>query len=692
MRFRPLGGRVAAAALTLLSGLGAIVADATPAFAEVVSRDPFFAGGAGFAMYDWDLAMDQTSDVIVQPDGKILVSGWASVFGDDDGEVIRLDASGSPDESFGTAGEYYYDGGWEGGTSNDRFEAMALQPDGKIVVVGSGGDGNGFAGGLIVRLNADGTEDVTFDGDGFRLVDGRARDLVLTSDGGIVVIGYKSVSSANQADLWIAKFDSTGQPVAAFGAANGETLVDTGSSGGTPWWDTGSRVAETTDGAFVVSASRSTSSSDGSAPMYSMVARFTSAGLLDAGFNGTGYRLFDFAAGGIYESADFVVADSAGKAVVAATVDRSTVLVRVTPTGALDGTFGSGGRVNVDEIPKALARDNSGRLLLAAVGAQARLRRFSANGALDSTFNKGLYTSDFSDLNEFPAAIAVQPDGKIVHVGFSFVDTSDPSAYDADWYVERVRFSPDPPPAGYWMLESNGAIWSFGDAPPFVYGHVWPFNAADFEPTPDGAGGWRVTSDGIVERFGTAKHFGDRPALAPGESVTSMSGTKAGDGYWLFTDRGRVIAYGKAVHRGDMSAIPLNGPVLESVRTASGLGYYMVASDGGIFSFGDAKFHGSMGGRPLNGPVVGLAPDPDNVGYWLVGSDGGVFSFNAGFRGSMGGIPLNKPVIGMVAYGNGYLMVGEDGGIFSFSDKPFVGSLGGNPPRNPIVAVAAYPK
>ncbi len=260
----------------------------------------------------------------------------------------------------------------------------------------------------------------------------------------------------------------------------------------------------------------------------------------------------------------------------------------------------------------------------------------------------------------------------------------------------------DPPPSGtsntarrsgYWMVGSDGRVYSFGEAK--SHGEATSLlggaNAVDLEPTPSFNGYWIVDDAGRVFGFGDARHHGnvDGARLTGGEKVTSISATPSGNGYWVFTNRGRVVAFGDAGHFGDMSAVKLNGPVLDSIRTRTGRGYYMVGSDGGIFAFGDAKFYGSMGNAKLNAPVQSLVPDGDGVGYWLVASDGGIFAFDAAFRGSMGSAKLNKPMTGMVPFGTGYLMVGEDGGIFNFSDKQFFGSLGGNPPARPVVSVAA---
>jgi hypothetical protein len=251
--------------------------------------------------------------------------------------------------------------------------------------------------------------------------------------------------------------------------------------------------------------------------------------------------------------------------------------------------------------------------------------------------------------------------------------------------------------SGYWLLGTDGAVYSFGDAAPHgdasaaLAAAGGALRAVDIETAPSGRGYWVLDSRGRVHPFGDASHLGDvvLSKLAAGEEPASLSATPTGAGYWVFTTRGRVLTFGDAAFLGEVSATPLNGLVLDSVATPSGKGYFMVAADGGIFTFGDARFAGSMGGQRLNAPVRSLVPDGDGDGYWLVASDGGVFAFGAPFRGSLGEVKLNKPVRGMVRYGDGYVMVAEDGGIFAFSDRPFSGSLGARPPASPIISVAA---
>jgi hypothetical protein len=213
-------------------------------------------------------------------------------------------------------------------------------------------------------------------------------------------------------------------------------------------------------------------------------------------------------------------------------------------------------------------------------------------------------------------------------------------------------------------------------------------------PAPPNSSYWMVASDGGIFTFGNAGFYGSAGSLPLNKPVVAMAPTASKDGYWLVASDGGIFSYGDAAFHGSMGGKPLNAPIVGMAATSDGGGYWLVASDGGIFSFGDAGFHGSMGGKALNRPIVGMAASRDDLGYWLVASDGGIFSFgDAGFHGSMGGKALNRPIVGMAASRDdlGYWMVASDGGIFSFGDSSFFGSAGGATLNKPAVGVAPTP-
>ena len=251
-----------------------------------------------------------------------------------------------------------------------------------------------------------------------------------------------------------------------------------------------------------------------------------------------------------------------------------------------------------------------------------------------------------------------------------------------------------PPSSSYWMVDSVGRVYPFGNAKAghtsLLFGpHAVALDADTDRPRLLRARRPRPRA-GCGRREGARQHRRGIAALrrARHDDVGDAVGSGLLD---LHDARVTCSRTATRVPHGDLSSKALNGPIISSIATPTGLGYYMVGSDGGVFSFGDARFHGSTGGMRLNQPVVGLVPTASGKGYWLAAADGGVFAFgDAPFRGSMGGKHLNQPVIGMVRYGNGYLMVATDGGIFNFSSSKFVGSLGSFTLPAPIVGVGAF--
>jgi ABC-type branched-subunit amino acid transport system substrate-binding protein len=189
--------------------------------------------------------------------------------------------------------------------------------------------------------------------------------------------------------------------------------------------------------------------------------------------------------------------------------------------------------------------------------------------------------------------------------------------------------------------------------------------------TPDGGGYWLVATDGGVFSFGDAKFYGSTGNLHLNAPIVGMAATSDGGGYWLVASDGGIFNGGDAHFYGSTGGLHLNAPIV-GMAPAPGGGYWLVAADGGIFAF-NAPFLGSMGATPLNRPVVGMAGA--DGGYWLVAADGGIFSFNAPFLGSTGNIALNQPIVGMEARGrSGYRFVASDGGVFAFGTSAFFGS------------------
>jgi N-acetylmuramoyl-L-alanine amidase len=195
--------------------------------------------------------------------------------------------------------------------------------------------------------------------------------------------------------------------------------------------------------------------------------------------------------------------------------------------------------------------------------------------------------------------------------------------------------------------------------------------------TPDGKGYWLVASDGGVFTFGDAGFFGSEGGHQLNQPIVGMAGTPDGKGYWLVAADGGIFTFGDAAFYGSTGAIQLDRPIVGMAGTPDGKGYWLVAADGGIFTFGDASFLGSEGGTMLVAPIVGLAATPDGEGYWLMGADGGILTFgDATFFGSESGTQLTAPAVGLAATpdGSGYWLA------FGSQQRPLAGKVVGIDP------------
>ena len=207
--FPSLGGEPSAV-IVLPSGKLAVAgssADGDFVLARLLENGTFDAsfgeggpGGTGAVVTDLG-GDDRASALVLQPDGKLVVAGSS----DGDFAVVRYLADGSLDATFGAAGTVVSDLG-----GDDRAAALVLQPDGKLVVAGST-DGD-YA---LVRYDADGTPDTTFGDDGIVTTDlgsdDTARAMVRQPDGKLVLAG------STAGDFALVRYQPDGSVDASFG-------------------------------------------------------------------------------------------------------------------------------------------------------------------------------------------------------------------------------------------------------------------------------------------------------------------------------------------------------------------------------------------------------------------------------------------------------------------------------------------
>jgi hypothetical protein len=214
------------------------------------------------------------------------------------------------------------------------------------------------------------------------------------------------------------------------------------------------------------------------------------------------------------------------------------------------------------------------------------------------------------------------------------------------------------------VVTANGGISAAGSLTPGSYAvsgtdsdtsgdsGTWTFTLS-VVPTstpPPPAGYWLVASDGGIFSYGDAAFYGSTGSLHLNKPIVGMAATANGGGYWMVASDGGIFSFGDAKFYGSTGSLHLNKPIVGMAAAPDGKGYWLVASDGGIFSYGDAGFFGSDIGHQLSNPVVGIATTRDGNGYWLVTSDGHVTSFgDAGAINPGSPNSVNKPIVGVAA-------------------------------------------
>ena len=161
--------------------------------------DLAFGGGDGFVAVDSG-ADEMLADVAIAPDGAIVVAGRSTVRGQ--ATIYRLTSSGDFDASFDQ------DGALALGGASSLATAVAVQPDGKILVAGYITPGEGI---VVRRLTVSGRSDLTFgggDGEATMSAQARVSDIVLQQDGGFVVTGL--AYDANGSDSLVVRYTATG--------------------------------------------------------------------------------------------------------------------------------------------------------------------------------------------------------------------------------------------------------------------------------------------------------------------------------------------------------------------------------------------------------------------------------------------------------------------------------------------------
>lgn len=373
-----------------------------------------------------------TLDSLVEPDKTVELAlsqpGGCTTLGARSTAVLTIinddqppftGAAGTLDPAFGTAGKASLPA-----FGGDR-SAMALQPDGKIVMVGGT-----FADFVLARFNTDGSLDTTFDADGKVTTDMVAGEqeealaVAVQSDGRIIVAGYTGTAGpGGPANFALARYNADGSLDATFGSAG---KVVSGVQG------LGYAVAIQSDGRIVVAGEIPISSGADFSDF--AVARFNVNGTLDSTFSGDGKLTTNL---GGTNTARNIALQTNGAILVTGepfgvfTGSDHTDIVKYDGSGTPEPGFGTGGLLTLSgaRVGEGLAVQGDGKLVLAGsvdvgvapVGvSQFAVRRLNADGTPDMAFGAaGAVNTPFTDRGDSAFAVTLQPDGRILVAGRS---------------------------------------------------------------------------------------------------------------------------------------------------------------------------------------------------------------------------------------------------------------------------------
>ena len=393
--------------------------------------------GDGLVKVDFQNSDERGYAVALQPDGKIIVAGVTYISTWGDFALVRLCSNGALDDGVNCGSPAFGNGGkviTDFSGSSDWVAGVAVH-EGKIIAGGSGGDKD-FA---VARYDTNGSLDSSFSGGKVTVSFGSGwdygQDVTVQSDGKIILAGGGYAGDWNT-DFGLVRFNTNGTLDTSFDG-DGKVLTE--------FFGNSDRILSVTmqgDLLLAVGYAMHCYGEDLS------VARYNPNGSLDAFFDGDGKLTTDF--GGYFDAANSVAVQADSKVVVAGDAGddpggNSIAVARYNTDGSLDPLFDGDGKVTTDSgngqhLGYAVA-PASGKILVAGYANNSRnndfaLARLQNDGALDTGFAaNGVATVDFSAGDDMARAMLVQDDGKVVLAGYTLQGSN------SDFAV--ARYCPD---------------------------------------------------------------------------------------------------------------------------------------------------------------------------------------------------------------------------------------------------------
>lgn len=404
--------------------LALLLSCAGPAAAQPGAPDLSFGATNGYVVTNFQPGLHASPNTMaILPNGRIVVVGstWApdNSLEPERISIARYMPNGSLDVTFGNGGkktlnfpDYSFSG-----------NSIALLPDGRMMVCGEAWN-NDEDMIMLLRLNADGSPDGSFGGDGlvtYKVCNYTQNSLsiVVQSDGKLLVGGYANFTGYSEA--FVMRFNANGTPDAGFGGGDGLVSMAIGES-----YSGVEKLMLQPDGKILAACHATLSGVE----KFAML-RLLPNGTPDPSFSNDGYNIVSI--NNMGNSPESAVLQSDGKIVVAggATInsnDKRMAAVRFLPNGSLDNGFGTGGMVLLDldgpfEGAHSVAVQADGKIVLGGYvydtdAYNSAIVRLLPNGQPDPGFgNQGTAIQSISTNSDWIYALAIQPDGKIVTAG-----------------------------------------------------------------------------------------------------------------------------------------------------------------------------------------------------------------------------------------------------------------------------------
>lgn len=362
----------------------------------------FNEGGALFIRMEEDA---HANAIAVQPDGKLIAGGPFLNGGSNTGlSLSRFDRNGKPDQSFGTYGYIRHD-------LSDKREfitAVHALSDGKILIGGYTGTPSSGDDYLIMKLNADGKPDQSF-GDGGKVVKhigayakhNQIKAITVDSQGRILIAGDANFRGGSYNDAVVMRFLANGSVDNSFGA-DGVFKIELSVIN-----NSFNDIIVSSDGSIFVAGSGV--NTDG------VVVKITDEGDLDESFGTDGIAMIPWTDTDHLSHIGKIRFDLQGRIVAGcsyvkknASFTTRVFVARLLSSGSLDQTFGNGGRAlpaysgskSNDKVGGLVINEEGSIFLSGYYSPDGRfffLQKFNENGSPSGLYTSKNFTSE-SDL------------------------------------------------------------------------------------------------------------------------------------------------------------------------------------------------------------------------------------------------------------------------------------------------------